>query len=76
MGVQDELVYCGVIEHSHLFRTDNYKPLLFDRMQPAYENVGLNATREIEVAQGDVKDVASQISAALAGNTIRHLIEE
>ena len=76
MRVQDELVLCGIIEDSHLFGTDNHKPLFFDRMQPAHENVGLNPTWELEEAQGDVKYVVIQIGAALAGNTIGSLIEE
>ena len=76
MRVQDELVLCGVIEDSHLFGTDNYKPLLFDGMQPAYETVALDPAGKLEVTEGDIKDVAIQIGTAPARYTIRALMEE
>ena len=67
---------CGIIEDRHLLRTHHDKPLLLDGMQPADEHVGLDPTREVEVAQGDVKDVAIQIGSALARDTNRHLVEQ
>ena len=76
MRIQDEFVFSGVIENGHLFRTDDDEPLLFDRVQPAHEDVGLNPAREIELAQGDVKDLTIEIGAALAEDTIRHLVQE
>src|SRR5688572_1180417 len=45
-------------------------------MQPAYENVALHSAWEIEVAQGNVKDVAIQIGAAFARNTSGDLIQQ
>ena len=74
--VQEQFVFCRVVEYRHRLRSNDDKPLLFDWVQPTDENVRLHAARKIEVAQRDVADTVIEIGAALARDTRRHLVQE
>src|SRR6185437_10552529 len=74
--IQDQFVLRGIVEHGHLFGTDHDQPLLLNRMQPADENVGTNATGKIEGTHGDVRNVLVQVRAAVAGYLAGHFVEQ
>ena len=74
--IEHELVLGRVIEHRHLVRTHDDEPLLLERMQPAHEDVGLNAARKNKVADRDVADALIQVRAALTCDARRHFVHE
>ena len=46
--VEGELVGGGIVEYGHFLGADNDEALLFERMQPTDEDVGLHAARKLE----------------------------
>src|SRR5271157_448218 len=69
MGIQNEfLIRLRVIEHGHLAIADNDQLLLFERVQPAQEDVGFDAARKTQNRQRDIGNRMVQIAGTLGGD--------
>src|SRR5262249_20816302 len=72
MRIEDELrVRLRIIEDGHLAVAYHDELLLLVWMEPADENVRLDATGEVEKRQRDVRDRMAQVAAALRCNSHR-----
>src|SRR6185295_3582590 len=60
-----------VIEHRHSLRSDDDQPLLFVRMQPAYEYVRANARGKLDIGDGHVGNLGLKVSPARRSDTLR-----
>jgi hypothetical protein len=66
VGIDNQfLFWLEVVKHSHSLTANYAEALLFERVQPAYENVGLNTACELECTECGVNDGRIEVSPSV-----------
>ena len=74
--VHDELVGGSIVKHHHFLGAHNHQALLFEGMQPAYENVRLRPARECQICQRHIRNPLIEVRTAGAANFRRLFAEQ
>jgi hypothetical protein len=68
MGIEEQLLGAHIVEHGHGLGAHDHQLLLLERMEPAHENMALDAVPELQRGHGRVIDLRAEICAAKTGH--------